>query len=158
VRLLPAFSGGKRREVTTATRVHFYDMGLRNALLGAFGEDLDRRPDRGALAEGWVFGEIAKNVPFPWTVHYWRAKGGAEMDFVLSLGRRVVGVEVKSGGRTGPSRSVRSFVDAYAPSCVLLAAGPGAARSETRLGDTRLVTVPLPDLATAVREAIGAGR
>ncbi len=154
VKLLPAFSGGKRREITTAHRIHFYDMGLRNALLGSFGTDIDRRPDRGALAEGWALGEIAKTVPFPWTVHYWRAKGGAEMDFVLGRGNRIVGVEVKSGPRPGPSRSARSFIDAYEPACVILAAGPDAAWSDETSGRTRILTVPLHDLAVAVRAAI----
>ena len=32
------------------------------------------------------FAELAKTLPPSWTLHYWRAKGGAEMDFVLVRG------------------------------------------------------------------------
>lgn len=157
LKLLPAFSGGKRRELTAAARVHFYDLGIRNLLLGTFGTDLERRPDRGALAEGWAFAELAKTVPASWLVHYWRAKGGAEVDFVLTRGERIVAIEVKTSTRPGLSRSVRSFLDAYAPECVVLAGGSGTAPAEAKHGGTLVRTVPLPDLAAVVRAQITVG-
>lgn len=64
LRRIPAFAGGRRREITTAPRVHFYDGGLRHSLVGQLGDDLARRPDRGQVVETWVFG---------------RTKGGAEV-------------------------------------------------------------------------------
>lgn len=156
VKLVPAFAGGKRREITAATRIHFYDMGIRNMLLGTFGSDLAHRPDRGALAEGWAFGELAKTVPPTWILRYWRAKGGAEMDFVLTRGDRIIAVEVKTAGRPGPTRSVRSFIDAYAPECVVLAGGPEVTHTEARHSDTLVRTVPLHDLAAVIEQQIGA--
>jgi len=152
LKLLPAFAGGRRREITSAPRVHYYDLGIRNALLGAFSQDLGVRPDRGALAEGWVFGELAKNVPPSWLVYYWRAKGGAEMDFIVCRGDRLVAVEVKAGGRPTTSRSVRSFIEAYRPACVVLAVGADVAPAEEAVDGTRVRTVPLHGVAAAVRE------
>ena len=149
LRLVPPFAGGGRREISSAPRVHLYDMGLRNALLGALSDDLDRRPDRGALAEGWAFGELAKCLPHGWTLHYWRTKGGAEVDFVLARGPRRLGVEVKAGSRVRLTRSARSFVEAYQPEAFLVA-GLDVEPEEKVMGRTRLFRLPLTDMAATV--------
>lgn len=154
LRQLPPFAGGKRREITGAARVHFYDLGLRNAALLAFQEPV-LRPDRGALAEGWVFGELAKIAPPATTLHYWRAKGGAEMDFVLVRGDGVVGVEVKAG-RSTVSRSVRSFCEAYAPRAIILVGADDGAVLPAAIGSTRLIPSTFAGLAEAVQEAFAA--
>lgn len=174
VRLVPAFSAGKRRETTSALRVHFVDMGLRNAVTGSLMMDLDRRPDMGALAEGFAFGEILKTLPWDWTIHYWRSKGGAEVDFVLVREGRCVAVEAKAGLRAGGarrlSRSARSFIEAYSPDVFIVVTGastqvsaprsaaspPGGsadAVEESAGGSTRVLRVTLPDLAQAVIDA-----
>jgi hypothetical protein len=158
LRLLPAFAGGKRREITSAPRVHFYDPGIRNAVLGALSEDVERRPDRGALHETLVFAELAKSVDRSWGIHYWRAKGGAEVDFVLVRGDHTVAVEVKAGERPNLSRSARSFLDACAPSDFLLVTGvedPGL--DEEQVGPTRVQRIGLVSLARRVRQATAAG-
>lgn len=155
VRLIPAFAGGRRAEITHAARVHMVDMGLRNAALGAFQADPSRRPDCGALAEGWVFGELLKSLPVDWGIHYWRAKGGAEMDFVLARGERLVAVEVKAGRRASLSRSARSFVDAYGPEALILVGGADGHPEEERLGSTRVVRAELHEVAERVSEAVG---
>jgi predicted AAA+ superfamily ATPase len=155
LRLVPVFSGGRRRELTSARRVHFLDPGLRNALLGAFEPDWRRRPDSGALAEGFAFSEIVKSLPAPWEVHYWRAKGGAEVDFVLAGEGRLVGIEVKAGRPGGLSRSARSFIEAYEPGTFLVAFGAaGEAGTEETIGRTRACRVGLPQLDGAVRKAV----
>ncbi len=161
LRLLPPFAGGRRREITSAARVHFYDPGLRNSVLGALEPDVARRPDRGALAEAWAFAELCKALPLDWTLHYWRAKGGAEVDFVAAKGERRVGVEVKAGGRLRLGRSGRSFVDAYEPELFILAAldatadaGIGGGPVETQHRGTRVVRCALQDLPTVVRDAL----
>jgi uncharacterized protein len=115
IALVPSFSLGKRREVTSARKVFFLDNGLRNAAIGAWpavGE-----LDRGALYENWVFGELRKGLPWRDTIRYWRSLGGAEVDFVVERGERLLAVEVKAGALSRPavSRSSRSFLDAYAP-------------------------------------------
>ncbi|MBW2254493.1 MAG: DUF4143 domain-containing protein, partial [Deltaproteobacteria bacterium] len=123
LRQLPPFAGGRRREITAARRVHFYDPGLRNALLNAFETDIARRPDMGALFQTLAFTELAKALPLDAQLHYWRAKGGAEVDFVVVRGKRIVPVEVKAGDRGRVSRSLRSFVDAYQPETAFVACG-----------------------------------
>ena len=51
------------------------------------------------------------------SLHYWRSKGGAEVDFVRQRGQVVQGFEAKAGSLPSPklSRSARSFIDAYSP-------------------------------------------
>jgi predicted AAA+ superfamily ATPase len=153
LRRLPAFAGGRRSELTTAQRVFFVDPGLRNAALSTFSEDIERRPDRGALAESFVYAELLKALPETWTIHYWRTKGGAELDFVLVSGKRCIGVEVKHGGRATLSRSTRSFIEAYTPEAVLqpfAAGGP-----ETTVGPTRVLFPRFDTLAATVRALVG---
>jgi len=153
LRRVPAFSGGRRREITSARRVHYCDAGIRNAVIRAYAPDLHLRPDRGALAETWAFGEVLKSVPREWGVHYWRAKGGAEMDVVLVLGERLIGVEVKAG-KTRVSRSVRSFADAYAPEAIVLV-GSELGDTPTRLGKTALVATTFEDLGAHLERLAG---
>ena len=154
LKLLPAFAGGRRREITSRPRVHFYDVGLRNELLNAFDDDLSRRTDRGALFEALAFSELAKTCPRDWTLHYWRAKGGAEVDFVLVRGDRRVAVEVKAGARTKLSRSARSFIEAYAPTHFVVLTGAAARHSAQReqLATTEVRYVDLATLAPCVAE------
>lgn len=53
-------------------------------------------------------------------VRFWRSKSGAEVDFVVRRGRRLVALEVKGGPLPRPSlsRSARSFLAAYRPACL----------------------------------------
>lgn len=146
IRQVPAFAGGGRREVTAAARLHFYDMGIRNGVLGRFEQDLALRSDSGALAEGWAFGALCKAISREWTVHYWRSKGGAAVDFVLVNGDALIAVEVKAGGRHRVTRSLRSFIDAYHPRCAILASDAYDAVEEEVLNGTPIVHAPLADL------------
>lgn len=114
IRLLPPFFTNKRLEIVKNPKVFFLDSGLRNILLGDFRAP-DSRPDKGALYENFVFsclegrvyqGDIEE-------VRYYRAKSGAEVDFVLN-GR--IPVEVKSAvKKPAVSKSMRSFLTRYRP-------------------------------------------
>ncbi len=148
LRRVPAFAGGARREITSATRIHLVDIGLRHALLRRFPDDLTTAADAGAIAEGWVYSELAKNLPLGAEVRYWRAKGGAEMDFVVRFGDRLAGVEAKASGRPKVTRSMRSFVQAYAPERLLVVQfGLDRAQVGTLEG-TEVVFMPPADLGS----------
>jgi len=149
VAMLRPFVGGKRAELTHMPKVYFLDNGVRNLLLGMF-QPLWDRPDRGALMENLVFSELAKVLhPLLTSIHYWRSKSGAEVDFVVRRGEHTLAVEVKSGGaRPHLSRSMRSFIEAYAPDRFLIAV-PGAAPPEHAPEELAEV-VRIGDLAAAV--------
>jgi hypothetical protein len=118
----PVFVGGKRAELLASPKYYFVDCGLRNRLAGDL-RPFDQRLDRGPLLENWVFSELHKAMPLGLAVHWWRTKSGAEVDFVIGDGARRVGIEVKAARETRPvlSRGARSFIEAYAPTRLLVA-------------------------------------
>jgi predicted AAA+ superfamily ATPase len=154
VRLVRPFVGGKRAELTSAPKVFFVDNGIRNQLFGGFGA-VEGRADHGALIENLVFSELAKVTnPLLHTIRYWRSKAGAEVDFVVEHQGRLLACEVKAGDARGRlSRSLRSFVDAYAPERLLVVSR--ATAPEQTLGDTRVQFLRPWELHVAVREFLG---
>ncbi len=119
LRLVPPFHGGRRAEVTGTPKVYFLDNGLRNAVFGGF-QPLASRPDRGALWENAIYGELLKRLRLLDEVRFWRSKGGAEVDFVVRRQNHLVALEVKAGPLRRPtlSRAARSFLSAYRPACL----------------------------------------
>jgi predicted AAA+ superfamily ATPase len=122
IRLVPPFVGGKRAEITSTPKVFFYDNGLRNMIFGGFAP-IHERGDRGAIVENYIFSEICKNRhPLLDSIHFWRSTSGAEVDFIIRTPRTLTAIEVKSGQLKKPriSRSLRSFIKAYAPDQVVV--------------------------------------
>ena len=103
---VPAWSGSSRASLVRHPRLFFFDIGVRNALL--------RRPldtplpdERGLLLEHLVACELHRRVGALWpeaALFHYRTRSGAEVDFVLEVGREVWGIEVKArptGGAGG---------------------------------------------------------
>ena len=113
---LPPFAGGRRSELTRSSKIYLVDNGIRNQVLHDF-RPLEERTDSGAMLETWVFSELWKALPEGATLHYWRSTSGAEVDFVVVRGEKVVGVEVKTQALRRPKlpRGSRSFLEAYRP-------------------------------------------
>ena len=118
---LSPFAGGKRVEMTARPKVFLLDTGLRNRLAHDF-RPLDERADAGPLLESWVATELWKALPEDATLHFWRSAAGAEVDFVVARGERLLAVEVKAGrlGRPLLLRSLHSFLAAYQPVATLM--------------------------------------
>lgn len=112
---IPVFAGGKRAELTRRVKIVFIDAGVRNAVLREF-RPLSQRVDAGATLEGWVYGELRKELPRQVPIRYWRTRSGAEVDYVIDHGA-LTAIEVKAAALTRPalSRSARSFISAYRP-------------------------------------------
>ena len=49
-----------------------------------------------------------------WSIHYWRTKDKAEVDFIIESTRGIYPVEVKSGTNRN-LKSLRSYADKYRP-------------------------------------------
>ncbi len=154
VALMRPFVSGKRAEITGAPKVFFHDNGIRNAILGRLAP-LDRRDDLGALWENWVFSEIAKAVhPLLDSVGHWRTRSGAEVDFVVRAGGRLVAIEVKAGAAGKPrlSRGARSFIAAVHPDRFLLAHnGP---RHEADVDGCPVIWTDPPEVISMLRALI----
>jgi hypothetical protein len=116
IKLLPPYVGGKRAEIISAAKIFFVDNGIRNLMVHQFNE-FDIRTDKGPIFENWLFSELIKNSGYNDTIHYWRSKGGAEVDFVRQRGAILEAFEAKASRMDRPrvSRSARSFIEAYSP-------------------------------------------
>jgi predicted AAA+ superfamily ATPase len=117
--LLPPFSGGRRAEVTGASKICFLDNGVRNVLYGGFMPS-KLRGDGNALWQNAVYGELRKRLPAGSDIRYWRSRNGAEVDFMVSTGERMLAIEVRSRPQREAklTRGVRGFLEIYRPDCL----------------------------------------
>lgn len=104
---VPAWSGSDRQSLVSHPKIFLFDLGVRNALL--------RRPldhvledERGLLLEHLVAFEIHRRQDSLWPearLFHYRTRHGAEVDFVLEVGRELWGIEVKASRTTGNVRA-----------------------------------------------------
>lgn len=107
-----------RSEISKAPIYYFYDTGLRNYLLGLFGLPSIPPPLSGHLFENAIFNMLRRYIHSASTsIHFWRTRDNAEVDFVLVKGMNVMPIEVKFSKFKGAqiSRSYRSFLTRYKP-------------------------------------------
>lgn len=92
-----AFSGSPRKNLLSTPRFCFFDMGVRHAACGLTpGPDIVRT-DPGRFLEEWVGIEIWKRLQYlgQGRLSYFRTKDGAEVDFIVEMGKRLLPIEVK---------------------------------------------------------------
>ena len=58
---LNPISKNSRSEIIKSSKIYFYDIGLRNAIINNF-EDINVRPDKGALFENFIISEFIKYI------------------------------------------------------------------------------------------------
>lgn len=107
-------------------KVIFIDVGLMSSVLGIqltdFKDDLDLiRIHEGSVAEQFVGQQLLYMHPFYMNpeLYYWsREKAGsmAEVDYLISLGSKVIPVEVKAG-KSGKFKSLRIFMNEKGTEC-----------------------------------------
>ena len=95
---VPAWSGSDRTSLVRHGKLFLFDLGVRNALLR---RPLDRPLDdeRGLLLEHLVAYELHRRLGARWpeaALFHYRTRHGAEVDFVLAIGRELWGIEVKA--------------------------------------------------------------
>lgn len=85
-RLTPMYSN-KTKEINKNHKIYFYDVGIRNAVIGNF-DPMDVRGDKGALFENFFIAEKIKERAYSGqgsAVHFWRNRQGAEVDFIEQI-------------------------------------------------------------------------
>lgn len=115
-RLSPYFKN-TRKEISKSPIYYFNDIGLRNYSLGLFGRPLNSN-DLGPLFENFIYNILKEKYEFSAaSLHYWRTKDKAEVDFVVELGKSILPIEVKYKKMKQPEvkRSLRSFIERYNP-------------------------------------------
>ena len=140
-RLSPYFQN-VRRELSKMPKIYALDLGMRNFATGDFSE-VGLRGDRGEMAENFVFTELLRLVEAPGELHFWRTQTQAEVDLIIELPGAIVPVEVKYRPMKSPqpSRSFKSFVSTYQPSCGLVFTKDFL--GQMRVGETQVLFVPL---------------
>jgi uncharacterized protein len=81
---LGAYSKNLRKEIAKASKWYFYDVGIRNALIGNF-KQTALRNDIGALWENYIIGERFKdcwNSCLSKNFYFWRTYDKQEIDFI----------------------------------------------------------------------------
>ncbi len=110
---LDSYSTSLSNELKKSKKYYLYDVGIRNAVLKDFSA-LDHRPDRGAMAESFVFLALRRNLAPNMEIRFWRNKQGEEVDFILVKDRIPIPIEVKYKVDTPEIPSgLRSFLLAY---------------------------------------------
>lgn len=105
-----------RKEITKSPVYYFCDIGMRNFSRGLFGRPVDI--DLGFSFQNLVYQLLLERFPYADTsIHYWRTKDKAEVDFIIKQGMTIKPVEVKYREMKKPEmqRSFRGFLERYKP-------------------------------------------
>ena len=108
-----SYSTNLRKEIAKSKKYYFYDLGVRNALIGQF-LPLNSRIDAGALWENLLFAERMKRQEYAGKMvkyFFWRNYQGAEVDMVESEGQKMEAYEFKWSAEY--YRAPKSFMDKY---------------------------------------------
>lgn len=113
---LPAFSGNMRNEIKKGRKIYFYDLGVRNAVMGNFCR-IDSRTDKGGMWENYLILERLKNTlnqPFQPQRFFWRtaAPQSKEIDYLEKTSDALRAWEIKINS-TSKAKIPLSFRNAY---------------------------------------------
>jgi len=106
-----------RKEISKSPILYFNDLGLRNFSAGQFGRHT-MFSDMGFLFQNLVCRLLLEKTKDDGsTIHFWRTKDRAEVDFIIDRGSEVIPVEVKCREMTDTAiaRSLRGFIAKYNP-------------------------------------------
>lgn len=94
---LSGLSRNLRKEVSKMDKIYFYDVGVRNTVIGNL-NSLQSRDDAGRLWENFLMIERKKRLEYEGTLYahyFWRLTTGAELDLVEETGGKLTGFEFK---------------------------------------------------------------
>lgn len=151
LRMLPAWHRNRGKRLVKSPKPHLMDTGLAGTLMDLRAEDWNaRRQDFGHLLESFVLQQLIAQAG--WTdpgllFHHYRDRDQVEVDCVISQGRRVWGVEVKTARAVNPSdlKGLHRLADnagADFQSGIIFYSGD----SIIPTGDNRFLAVPISKL------------
>ena len=113
IKIIRPFYKNPTKELTKTPKIYFFDLGLRNFIVGRL-TSFFQRDDRGKIFENFVFRQILDRKPV-FGVWFWRTETGAEVDFVLQEKGETLPIEVKTGKtETGiVGKSLLAFLTKY---------------------------------------------
>lgn len=135
-----------RKEISKSPVLYFNDLGLRNFSSGQFGRHT-MFSEIGFLFQNLVYRLlIEKTKDNNCTLHFWRTKDRAEVDFIIDKGSEVIPVEVKCRQMKDKAiaRSLRSFISKYSPKEAWVV--NMGHKDEEMIGKTKVKFFPVFDL------------
>ena len=134
-----------RKEITKAPVYYFCDIGLRNFASGSFGGIPDS--EAGFVFQNAIHALLTERFPLAdTTIHFWRTKDKAEVDFVIRRGAAVTPLEVKYSDmkKLEAQRSYRGFLERYHPESGYIV--NKSLSDEAMVGETRVRCLPYWEL------------
>lgn len=139
VRLLPPAATNLKKRLVRAPKIYLRDSGILHALHDIDDYDgLLAHPVAGASWEGYVIEQLQAACP-RWSASFVRTGHGAEIDLLLTRGRRCAAIECKLSKAPKPARGYRELVDNLKPDLRLLVAPVDAGYSLAKT--LRVVTI-----------------
>jgi uncharacterized protein len=132
---LPAFSRNVRNELKRSRKIYFWDLGVRNALVGDF-RPIAARNDIGALWENFLVSERFKynlHREFYGHAYFWRTAQQQEVDYLEDIDGQLHAFEFKWSINKGASLPL-TFKNAY----------PGSSFEVVRPDNYLSFTAPAP--------------
>lgn len=114
---LGAFARNLRNELKKSRKIYFYDLGVRNAVLGNFAP-IEMRADVGALWENYFISERIKYNSYRRTgtkSYFWRTTAQQEIDYIEEIDGRISAFEFKWNPAKAKISLPASFVNEYRP-------------------------------------------
>ena len=112
---VPSFSRNLRNELKFSRKIYFYDLGIRNAVLGNFTPvELRTREEAGHMWENFVIAERLKYNAYTGNdvrMYFWRTQQGKEIDFLEEKDGKLTAFECKYGGKE--AKLPKDFAAAY---------------------------------------------
>lgn len=118
-RVSPFFKN-TRKEIIKSPVAYFNDLGLKNYSLGLMG-NITKDSDAGFLFENFIYLILQEKINFyyrgEFSIHFWRTKDKAEVDFIIESGNNITPIEVKykEFKKAKIERSMRNFIKKYKP-------------------------------------------
>ena len=112
---LNSFSRNLRNELKTSRKVYFWDLGIRNAVIGNLAQ-VENRADTGDMWENFVIAERMKQNIYKnsfaqsW---FWRTRQQQEIDYLEEEDGRLLAFEFKWNERKGNVKCPDAFMNTY---------------------------------------------
>ena len=112
---LNSFARNLRNELKTSRKVYFWDLGIRNAVIGNLSQ-VENRTDTGELWENFVIAERLKQNAYRGSFAqswFWRTRQQNEIDYLEEEDGRLLAFEFKWNDRKGNVKCPETFVKSY---------------------------------------------
>lgn len=151
--IISPFYRNKQKEIVKSPVIYFRDLGLLNYSIAKF--ELNNIID----ISGFTFQNFIENLlklslgalEYKDNLHFWRTNTGAEVDFVISIGEKLIPIEVKFSDmdKVEISKSIRSFIENYKPEKVFII--NRTLDSGKDINSTRIFVVPFYSLREIIK-------